>query len=111
MLSDVQTGEKLHLAWGQHFQEDEEVRIPSHGWCNLTLSSPATQGAWWIGNYSLYAVNGYLMEIPDAWATAHVGGRRLGTGRFRDGGWSGMGPSLYAYAPWLSGNPRRPALG
>lgn len=108
VLSDVQTGEKLHMAWGQHFQEDAEVRIPSHGWCNLTLASPATQGAWWIGDHSLYAVNGYLMEIPDAWATAHVGGRRLGTGRFRDGGWSGMGPSLYAYAPWLSGNPPPP---
>lgn len=108
VLSDVQTGEKLHMAWGQHFQQEANVRIPSHGWCNLTLASPATQGAWWLGDLSLYSVNGYLMEIPDLWATAHVGGRRLGSGRFRDGGWSGMGPSLHAYAPWLSGNPPPP---
>ena len=24
----------------------------------------------------------------------------LATGRFRDGGWSGMGPALFAYRPW-----------
>lgn len=108
VLADVATGEKLHMCWGQHLQEDAEVRIPSHGWCNPTLADPDTRGAWWIGDVSLYAVNGYLLEIPDEWATAHVGGRRLGTGRFRDGGWSGMGPSLYAYAPWLAGNPPPP---
>lgn len=109
VLSDVQTGEKLHLAWGAHFQEDAAQRIPSHAWCNLTLSAPSTRGAWWIGDWSLYSVNGYILEIPDAWASANVGGRRLATGRYRDGGWSGMGPALLAYAPWLSGNP--PAVG
>ncbi len=30
-------------------------------------------------------------------------GRRLGAGRFRDGGWSGMGPTLFAYRPWAEG--------
>lgn len=109
VLSDAQTGETLHLAWGAHFQEDAAQRIPSHAWCNLTLGAPATRGAWWIGEASLASVNGYILQIPDAWASAHVGGRRLGTGRFRDGGWSGMGPALFAYAPWLSGNP--PAAG
>ncbi|UCD28722.1 MAG: hypothetical protein JSV03_16870, partial [Planctomycetota bacterium] len=38
-----------------------------------------------------------------------VGSARLATGRFRDGGWSGKGPTLYAYGPWLDGNP--PAAG
>jgi len=105
VLTHPQTGEKLHLAWGQHFQEEEATQIASHGWCNLNLAAPATRGAWWIDDESLYSVNGYILEIPEAWASAHVGGRRLGTGRYRDGGWSGMGPSLFAYAPWLSGNP------
>jgi hypothetical protein len=27
--------------------------------------------------------------------------RPLATGRFRDGGWSGMGPALFAYRPWI----------
>jgi hypothetical protein len=31
---------------------------------------------------------------------------QLASGRFRDGGWSGMGPNLYAYQPWdEEGNP------
>jgi hypothetical protein len=100
------TGEKIHLAWGQHFHEESGISIvPSHAWFDLSLSSPSTRGAWWIGDQSLYSVNGYLFEIPRAWADEHVGGRYLAAGRFRDGGWSGKGPSLFAYGPWLSGNP------
>jgi len=30
---------------------------------------------------------------------------RLATGRYRDGGWSGMGPDLIAIAPWQAGDP------
>jgi len=45
-----------------------------------------------------------MFEIPVAWADAHAQGRYLGTGRFRDGGWSGMGPALLAYRPWIDGN-------
>ncbi len=108
VLSDPRTGEKLHVAWGQHIQDDAATRVASHGWCNLDLAAPQTQGGWWIGDESLYSVNGYLFEIPEAWAAAHVGGRRLATGRYRDGGWSGMGPALFAYAPWLAGNPPPP---
>jgi hypothetical protein len=29
----------------------------------------------------------------------------LASGRYRDGGWSGMGPNIFAYAPWLDGSP------
>jgi hypothetical protein len=105
-LSTPETGEKLHLSWGQHFQEEPGVTsIPSHAWLNPDLSRPDTKGAWWIGNESLYSVDGYIFEIPGAWADAHTGGKRLATGRFRDGGWSGKGPSLFAYGPWLDGNP------
>ncbi len=100
-----QTSGKLHLAWGQHFHDDPSTIIPSHAWCGLNLSQPNTQGAWWIGNESLYSVNGYIFEIPSEWANQNVGGRLLATGRYRDGGWSGMGPSLFAYGPWLDGTP------
>jgi len=100
---------RLHFAWGQHFQEDASVNIPSHAYCGLDLPHPNVQGAWWIDDQSLYSVNGYIFTIPQAWADAHTGGRTLATGRFRDGGWGGMGPALFAYAPWLDGNP--PAAG
>lgn len=98
--------EQLYLAWGQHFQDaDVGAEIPSHAWCDVTLATPNTQGAWWVGNETLYSVNGYMFPIPEAWATSHVGGRALATGRTRDGGWSGMGPSLHAIGPWLDGSP------
>jgi hypothetical protein len=103
-----QTSGKLYLAWGQHFHDDASTIIPSHAWCDLDLSQPDTQGAWWIGDESLYSVNGYIFAIPQSWAAAHTGGRMLATGRFRDGGWSGMGPALFAYGPWLEGNPPAP---
>jgi len=104
-----QTSAKLYMSWGQHFHEEGSTTMPSHAWCELDLSDPQTQGAWWIENESLYSVNAYLFAIPQVWAGTNVGGMMLATGRFRDGGWSGMGPSLFACGPWLDGNP--PAAG
>jgi parallel beta-helix repeat protein len=111
-LSTPATGPNIHLAWGQHFHEGAEARLPSHAWINLDLSAPDPQGAWYIGNQSLYSVNGYLFEIPESWADEHAKGRYLGTGRFRDGGWSGMGPTLFAYQPWIddAGTPAPPGM-
>jgi hypothetical protein len=97
-LDTAATGAQIHLAWGQHFHE--EATDPTHAWFAPDLANPAMQGFWSIGNQSLYSVNGYMLAIPSAWAETHAQGRVLGTGRFRDGGWSGMGPSLYAYRPW-----------
>jgi hypothetical protein len=98
-LDRPETGPKLHITWGQHLQPDPPV--PSHAWCEPDLSAPSPRGAWFLGDESPYAVNGYLMEIPSGWAGLHTGGRVLGTGRYRDGGWSGMGPALFAYRPWI----------
>ena len=102
------TGAKIHLAWGQHLQPEQPVA--SHAWFEPNLSAPDMQGTWFIGNQSLYSVNGYMFAIPAAWADEHAAGRYLGTGRFRDGGWSGMGPALFAYRPWIDerGTPAPP---
>jgi hypothetical protein len=100
-LSTPATGAKIHLAWGQHFQEDPQEQIASHAWIDPDLSAPNPQGTWYIGNQSLYSVNGYMFEIPASWADVHATGRYLATGRFRDGGWSGQGPALFAYRPWI----------
>ena len=108
-LNTPATGARIHLAWGQHLQDGEDTQVASHAWFSPTLSTPNFQGAWWIGNQSLYSVNGYMMDIPTAWADSHAGGRPLATGRYRDGGWSGMGPALFAYKPWTgSGTPAAP---
>ena len=109
-----ETAPHLWLAWGQHYQEPGPEVAPTHARCRLDLADPRTEGPWWVGTAAeneaglIYAVNDYLFAIPPAWARTHVGGRALATGRFRDGGWSGMGPELVAIGPWLEGDPPPP---
>jgi len=97
-LNHPATGPKIHLAWGQHLQPDD---VPSHAWFNPTLATPNLQGVWFIGYQNLYSTNGYMFDIPTSWADAHAQSRYLATGRMRDGGQGGMGPTLFAYRPWL----------
>ncbi len=90
----AQSGEEsdhLYLAWGAHFQEDAAQMIPSHARSGLDLGDPQVEGTWWIDDHSLYSVNGYLFEIPANFADSYLNGKRLATGRYRDGGWSGNG--------------------
>ncbi len=96
-----QTSGKLHFCWGEHFQ-DFEI---SHGWCETDLSNPQPAGGWYFGNYTNYVSNDYLFKIPEQWANTHAPGQLLATGRFREGGWSGRGPALFAFAPWNVDNP------
>ena len=100
------TGPLLHIAWGQHIEPDPAVA--THGWFNLDLSQPEFHGPWFIAGQSWYSVNDYMFEIPAAWAEVNIGGRYLATGRFKDGGWSGMGPVLIAYRPWGENGPPPP---
>ena len=99
-LNHPATGPRIHLTWGQHFQEDSQTRIASHTWIGTDLAHPNAPATWYIGDQSLYSVNDYLFEIPAAWADEYLGGRPLATGRYRDGGWGGQGPALFAYRPW-----------
>lgn len=105
-LNNPATGPIIHVNFGQHFQ-DPPADIATHGWFSPTLSTPGFTGTWYIGNQSLYSVSAYLFEIPSAWADANTGGRYIGTGRYRGGGWSGQGPAIFAYVPWTdsSGTP------
>ncbi len=96
---------KLHFTVGQHFQEFE----PSHGWASLDLSNPNTAGLWVFDGYTNYVTSDYLFAVPDEWASTYANGCTLATGRFREGVWGGLGPALFAYAPWEDGNP--PAAG
>ena len=106
-LNHPATGPKIHLCWGQHLQPPD---VPSHAWFNPTLDSPNLQGVWFIGYQDLYSTTGYMFDIPTSWADAHAESRYLATGRMRDGGQGGMGPTLFAYRPWLpDGSP--PASG
>lgn len=97
-----QDAAKIHFGWGQHFQEEGDT---THGWFDLDLSNPRRRSGWYIDNRSPYSTNDYLFAIPGTWASEHTPGKLLATGRYRDGGWSGQGPSLFAYGPWNDGNP------
>ena len=99
-----QTTGKLYFCWGQHIQFQEA----SHGWCELDLSNPQTVGPWFFGDFNNYTTNDYIFEIPKEWADINTPGKYLACGRFREGVWSGLGPALYAYAPWENGNPPAP---
>jgi len=92
---------KIHFCWAQHIQAFEAT----HGWCELSLSSPQTSGPWYLGNYTNYITNDYMFEIPASWSDANAPGMYLATGKAREGPWSGLGPALFAYGPWLDGNP------
>lgn len=81
-LDHAETGPLLHLCWGQHLQPQD---APSHAWVSADLAAPDLQGRWFIGDQNLYSTNGYMFDIPTAWADAHTGGRMLATGRMRDG--------------------------
>jgi hypothetical protein len=99
---------KLYYCRGEHMQDDPSFL--THGWCELTLSTPQVQGNWYIdAPHRLYNTNDYMFDIPAGWAASHTPGKMLAVGRFRDGGWSGQGPSLFAIGPWNQGNP--PAAG
>jgi len=100
-----QSSDKLHFAWGQHFQGGDT----SHGWSELSLTNPNPKGAWIFGNYANYTSNDYLFEVPSSWSDKYAPGMRIATGRYRDGDWSGHGPALYVYQPWQTDNP--PAAG
>lgn len=98
-----QSSDKLYFGWGAHFQEPNDL---THGWCELDLSNPKTAGEWYLDcPHNVYNTNDYLLQIPESWALAYTPGKLLACGRFRDGGWSGQGPSLFAFGPWNHGNP------
>ena len=100
-LDHPDTGPLIHIAWGAHFQEDDGNR-PSHAWFSPDFSNPDFQGEWFLQGVNLYSANGYLFTIPEDWAEQFTQGKQLAAGRYRDGGWSGMGPNLYVYQPWLT---------
>ncbi|MFH2023255.1 MAG: hypothetical protein ABIJ10_02970, partial [Candidatus Micrarchaeota archaeon] len=99
----TQTSGKLHLAWGFHLFSG--VNTNTHSWTNLTLSSSSTPPAWRIDGYTPFVTADYMFAIPESWTSSNAPGMRLATGRFREGVWSGRGPTLFAYGPWNDDNP------
>lgn len=85
--------DQLYFCWGAHYQEQQSWG--THGVTSLNLKTPTTQKACLINGRN-YSTNDYMFEIPFDWAQQYMPAYDIACGRFRDGGWSGMGPSLYA---------------
>jgi hypothetical protein len=98
-----QSSGKLYFCTGQHMEEENTL---THGWFDLNLANPGVKGKWYLDcPYYINNTNDYMLAIPSAWAASYTAGKLLGTGRYRDGGWSGQGPALHAAGPWNQGNP------
>ncbi len=96
-LLDSNSNPTLHIAFGQHMQYEP---VPSHSMISADLSSNTFNGEWYIGNLDPYGINGYVFELPTTWSNSYANEYPLATGRMRDGGLAGMGPSLFAYQPF-----------
>ena len=100
-LEYVQSEQRLYNSWTIHYTVNEEKRA-TISCCDATdLSGSVKYGAWYVGNAGQppleSATSDYIFELPQTWADANLGGRSMITGRFRDGGLSGLGPTLYAF--------------
>ncbi|HOF22719.1 MAG TPA: InlB B-repeat-containing protein [Thermotogota bacterium] len=93
---------QLVACWGVHLQDEHEY--PTHMVFNSDLNNPNPQGPWFVEGLNPYNGNDYLFSIPEDWADEYVQGLRFATGRYRDGGWSGFGPTIAAINPWRNGN-------
>jgi hypothetical protein len=97
-----QTSDKLYWVMFEYYLPLDEI---GHGWSELDLAHPQSQGMWRLGSFPTSATNKYLFEIPQNWADVYTPGKYLLAGRNRipnDGSW---GPALYAFGPWNNGNP------
>ncbi len=88
-------GSRLHLCRGQHLEESPPLTTG----LAMLEGDTVVAGPWRISGCVPYSTNDYIFSAPSLWADSHAGGRTMLTGRYRDGGWGGMGPSLYAYLP------------
>jgi len=101
---EVVSGEaRLYSTWSIHYTVTGEKHA-SISCCNISdLSGSPRYGAWFLGDPGRTPIDAmmgdWLFSLPQEWADAHCSGRTLVTGRCRDGGLSGLGPTLYAFSP------------
>lgn len=97
-----QRQDKLHWVLYEYYFPSDELGF---GWSGLDLSHPRPRGAWRLGKHSTAATNGYLFTIPRAWADDQTPNQYLAAGRSRIVNQGSWGPALFAYGPWIDGNP------
>jgi len=100
-LEYVESESRLYNSWTIHYTVNEEKHSTISCCDPNDLSGSTKYGAWYVGNIGQppleSATSDYIFELPQTWADANVGGRSMVTGRFRDGGLGGLGPTFYAF--------------
>jgi hypothetical protein len=104
--------QRLYSAWSVHYTVTGDKHASISCAPAASLSAGPHFGPWLLGAAGVPPLDAhqsdYLFTVPDSWAASNTGGRSLVVGRCRDGGLSGLGPTLYAFAP-VGANP--PATG
>ncbi|RJP64787.1 MAG: T9SS C-terminal target domain-containing protein [Ignavibacteriales bacterium] len=92
---------RLYSSWSIHYTVTGDKHA-SISCCDATnLSSATKYGAWFAGSTSApndATINDWLFSTPQSWANTFTSGRNLVVGRCRDGGLSGLGPTMYAFS-------------
>ncbi|NOX17410.1 MAG: T9SS type A sorting domain-containing protein [Chlorobi bacterium] len=100
-LEYVESENRLYNSWTIHYTVNEEKRATISRCDPNDLLGSTKYGAWYVGNIGQppleSATSDYIFETPQDWADVNVSGRSMITGRFRDGGLSGLGPTFYAF--------------
>jgi len=101
-LEYLEEDNRLYNSWAIYYDVigDKTASISCIDAANLTNGNRF--GAWFLGSSSTSTLpvdpylNDYLFSIPRLWADVNTNGRSLLNGRYREGGLSGLGPTLYA---------------
>lgn len=91
---------RLYSSWSIHYTVTGDKHASISACDASSLSGSEKLGAWYVGNSAEAPndamANDFLFDLPHEWASEHAYNRELVTGRCRDGGLSGLGPTLYA---------------
>ncbi|MGY4707390.1 hypothetical protein ACVNPS_06505 [Candidatus Bipolaricaulota sp. J31] len=101
-----QLSDKLYWVMYEYYLPERDAAW--HGWCEVDLSNPRPQGTWRLDDFPAAATSRYLFDIPTEWADRYTPGLYLAAGRFRIVNGGSWGPALYAFGPWVDGNPPPP---
>jgi hypothetical protein len=95
--------QRLYSAWSIHYTVTGEKHACISACPAANLAGGPFSGPWFVGPSDEPPIDAqlsdWLFSVPDSWAASHTSGKSLVVGRFRDGGLSGLGPTLYAFAP------------
>lgn len=96
-----QTSGKLYWTVRTYYNVDGSSDL-SHGASDLDFTHPNAKGLWRLADFHSSMTSGYIFPVPQYFANAYLGGKRLISGLFTQQGVSAssQGPAFFAYAPW-----------